>query len=159
MAEFLVHPVGWVRSTRSQPADDRWDEEQAWIELDGDSFSEEALRGLEDFSHIEVLFLMDQVDPSDVERGSRHPRGRTDWPKVGVFAQRAKNRPNRIGATICRILEIQPLRLRLEGLDAVEGTPVLDIKPWMEEFGPRGQVRQPTWSRELMRGYWGWSES
>jgi tRNA (adenine37-N6)-methyltransferase len=89
-----------------------------------------------------------------VNLGARYPRGRKDWPRVGIFAQRAKNRPNRIGVTVCRLVSVSDLSIFVEGLDAVEGTPVLDIKPYMREFGPRGEVRQPAWSTELMSGYW-----
>jgi tRNA (Thr-GGU) A37 N-methylase len=73
---------------------------------------------------------------------------------VGIFAQRGKNRPNRLGATIVRVLGVEGLSERVAGLDAIDGTPVLDLKPYMEEFGPRGPVRQPAWASDLMRSYW-----
>ena len=86
--------------------------------------------------------------------GARHPRNRRDWPLVGIFAQRGKNRPNRLGLTTCRIVAVDGLSVEVEGLDAIDGTPVLDIKPVMAEFLPRGAIRQPAWSRKLMAGYW-----
>jgi tRNA (Thr-GGU) A37 N-methylase len=70
-----------------------------------------------------------------------------------IFAQRASARPNGLGVTRCRLLRIEGLRLTVDGLDALDGTPVLDIKPYLEEFGPRGPVHQPQWTRELMHGY------
>jgi hypothetical protein len=70
------------------------------------------------------------------------------------FAQRAKGRPNRIGVTTCEILDVEGRRIRVRGLDAIDGTPVVDLKPFMAEFAPRGTVRQPEWSHELMRDYW-----
>ena len=73
---------------------------------------------------------------------------------MGIFAQRGKNRPNRIGTTVCRVDRIAGLRIDVTGLDAVDGTPILDVKPWVREFGPRGDVRQPAWMTELMRAYW-----
>lgn len=73
---------------------------------------------------------------------------------MGIFAQRGKNRPNQFGATVGRILKIDGLTIWLEGLDAIDGSPVLDIKPWVKEFGPRGEVKQPEWMSELMKGYW-----
>ena len=94
------------------------------------------------------------VEPDDVHIGSRHPREREDWPLVGIFAQRARARPNRLGQTTCELVEVQGTRIRVRGLDAVDGSPVLDMKPTMEEFLPRGPIRQPPWSRELMEGYW-----
>jgi len=73
---------------------------------------------------------------------------------VDVPAQRSKNRPNQIGTTVCRLAEINGLRVQVTGLDAVIGSPVLDLKPYVREFGPRGQVRQPEWMTEMMRFYW-----
>lgn len=148
-----MEPIGYVEANREQPGDDRWGGEESCIVL-SDRFTPDALRGIEDFSHVEVLFHLDRVDPSNVVVGSRHPRGNRDWPAVGIFAQRAKNRPNRIGSTICGIRRVEGLRLHISELDAVAGTPVLDIKPVMVEFLPRTEVRQPLWSRELMAEYW-----
>jgi tRNA (adenine37-N6)-methyltransferase len=73
---------------------------------------------------------------------------------VGIFAQRAKDRPNRLGVTIVASASREGRILHVTGLDAVDGTPVLDIKPVMAEFLPRGEVRQPAWSHELMAEYW-----
>jgi tRNA-Thr(GGU) m(6)t(6)A37 methyltransferase TsaA len=134
-------------------ADDLWDSESAWIELE-DRFPADALAGLESFSHVEVIFYMDQVAEEKIESAARHPRNNQQWPKVGIFSQRAKNRPNRIGTTICSVEKIEGRRLYVRGLDAVDGSPVLDIKPWVAEFGPRGEVRQPAWISELMEHYW-----
>ena len=117
-------------------------------------FDPEALLGIEEFSHAEILFHFDRVDERKIVRGARHPRNNRDWPLVGIFAQRGKNRPNRIGSTIVRILRREGRSLYVAELDAVDGTPVLDIKPVMQEFLPRETVRQPAWSRELMRQYW-----
>jgi tRNA-Thr(GGU) m(6)t(6)A37 methyltransferase TsaA len=134
--------------------DDEWDKEDVSIELDAGTFSPDALLSLDQFSHVEVLYFFDQVPEFKIERGARHPRGNTEWPLVGIFAQRGKNRPNRLGATIARIEQVNGLTLHVSGLDAVDGTPVLDLKPYMNEFGPRGPIRQPDWASELMRGYW-----
>lgn len=151
---IVMHPIGVVRSTRAAPTDDSWDAETARIELDTDRFGPDALRGLDAFSHVEVVFVFDRVDEAGVQTGARHPRGNTAWPSVGIFAQRGRNRPNRLGVTICRLLRVEGTVLHLAGLDAIEGTPVLDIKPWIAGFGPRGAVREPDWARELMRDYW-----
>ena len=147
-------PIGVVRSTRTGIADDDWDRETVAVHLDAARFTEEAFDGIADFSHVEVIFHMDRVDPSKIETASRHPRNNPDWPKVGIFAQRGKNRPNQIGTTVCRVLRVDGRALHLEGLDAIDGTPVLDIKPWVVEFAPRGEVHQPAWMTTLMGGYW-----
>lgn len=154
MKTVHLAPIGVVRSTRKDVYDDHWDREAVAIELDPTRFTAEALAGITAFSHVEVLFYMDRVDPGRVETAARHPRNNPAWPRVGVFAQRGKNRPNPIGATICRVVGVEGTRLVLHGLDAVDGSPVLDIKPWVQEFGPRGEVSQPAWISELMEGYW-----
>lgn len=138
---------------RTEPIDDDWGDVEADIVL-GDRLTPNATAGLEAFSHVEVVFVFDRVDPGSIHVGARRPRGNRDWPEVGILAQRGKARPNRIGVSVCELVAVDGLRLRVRGLDAVDGSPVLDVKPYMAEFGPRGDVRQPAWSSELMRGYW-----
>jgi len=154
MVGIEMKPVGFVRGGRAAPIDDDWDSVEAEIVLDADRFPPEAVAGLEAFSHIEVIFHFDRADPGGINTGARHPRGNAAWPKVGIFAQRGKDRPNRIGVTVCRILSVAGLTLHVRGLDAIDGTPVLDIKPVMKDFLPRGEIREPEWAAELMRGYW-----
>lgn len=154
MNSIVMNPIGIVRSSRKVVADDHWDREHAYIELDESRFNADALAGLDLFSHVEVIFLMDRVDPAKIESGARFPRNNPDWPKVGIFAQRGKNRPNRIGTTICGVLRLEGRRVHVSGLDAIDGSPVLDLKAWVREFGPRGAVVQPGWMSELMKDYW-----
>lgn len=146
-------PIGTVRGGRVDPIDDDWGGVVSDIVLD-DRFPADALDGLDAFSHLDVVYVFDQVDEAQVTVGARHPRGRADWPAVGIFAQRAKGRPNRIGVTTCEIVAVDGRGVTVRGLDAIDGTPVLDLKPYMVEFAPRTQVRQPAWSHELMRDYW-----
>jgi tRNA-Thr(GGU) m(6)t(6)A37 methyltransferase TsaA len=146
-------PVAVVRGGRVEAIDDDWAAVEATIVLD-DRFPPDALAGLEDFSHLDVVFVFDKVTPEAVTVGARHPRGNTGWPAVGIFAQRAKARPNRIGVTTCDLVAVDGRTLTVRGLDAIDGTPVLDLKPHVVEFGPRGEVREPTWIKELMAGYW-----
>lgn len=154
MRTFSVAAVGHVSCGRKMPVDDAWDSEPAEIILDAGVVGSDALAGIEAFSHVEVIYVFDQVGDGEIVTGARHPRGRSDWPKVGILAQRGKNRPNRIGATICRVVGVEGLRLLVRGLDAIDGTPVLDIKPVMSGFLPRGDVREPSWAREIMAAYW-----
>ncbi len=148
-----MQAIGFVEAARSQAEDDFWGGEEACVTL-SEEFSSEALDGMADFSHVEIVFVFHEVNPSRVVTGSRHPRGNLEWPAVGIFAQRGKNRPNRIGCTICRVVRVEGRKLFVAELDAINGTPVLDIKPVMAEFLPREEVRQPLWSHELMREYW-----
>lgn len=150
---FELEAIGRVEALREQAEDDDWGGSRAWIELDA-RFPADALDGIETFSHVEVLFVFHRVDPGRVVTGARHPRDNPDWPAVGIFAQRGKGRPNRIGSTICRVLGRSGRRLELAELDAIDGTPVLDIKPVMRELLPREPVSQPAWSHELMQRYW-----
>jgi len=131
--EVTLLPIASVVGGRTEPIDDDWGGVEADIVLD-DRFSEDALAGLAE--------------------GARRPRGRDDWPLVGVFAQRNKARPNRLGATTCRLLSVAGRTLHVQGLDAIDGTPVLDIKPHVTGFGARGEVREPAWVHELMQDYW-----
>lgn len=156
MHSISMNPVGVVRNSVRTPQDDVWGGLVSTITLDRDRFTPESLAGLEGFSHVEVLYLFHLVPEAEIQMAARHPRGRTDWPLVGIFAQRGKDRPNRIGSTVCRLLQVraEELCLDVESLDAIDGTPVLDIKPYMSEFAPREPVRQPAWASELMAGYW-----
>lgn len=149
---FGLEPIARVKCSRTEPEDDGWDDETSAIEL-LPPFDERSLAGLGEFSHCLVVFLFHEAT-WDGTRVSRRPRGNPDWPEVGIFAQRAKDRPNRLGVTVCRILGVEGSSIRVEGLDAIDGTPVVDIKPWMSEFGTRGEVRQPRWATELMQDYW-----
>lgn len=151
---YMVDAIGHVRGGRSEPTDDDWGNNFSLIELDTYHFRANAFAGLEGFSHVDVIFLFDRVPLDRIEKGARHPRGRADWPLTGIFAQRGKNRPNRLGITTCKIAAIEQTRLHVVGLDAIDGTPVLDIKPVMREFLPREEVRQPPWVAELMVDYW-----
>jgi tRNA (adenine37-N6)-methyltransferase len=154
MSIFSVQAIGFVRSPRTEPIDDDWEAVVSRVELDCTQVTADSLRGLEEFSHVEIVYLFERVAPGSFELGARRPRNNPDWPEVGVFAQRNKRRPNRIGIGTCELLSAAGLELTVRGLDAIDGTPVLDIKPYMAEFAPRGLVRQPAWSHELMCGYW-----
>jgi tRNA-Thr(GGU) m(6)t(6)A37 methyltransferase TsaA len=151
--EFTVRPIGFVHSAIKSLADDCWAGLVCEIELDAQQFAPESTRGLDEFSHVEIVFLFDRVAPDKIFTRSRHPRDRADWPVVGIFAQRAKDRPNRIGITTCKIERVDGLHIFVRELDAIDGSPVLDIKPHVVEFGPRETVRQAPWSKELMSGY------
>lgn len=148
-----IQSIGEVSAIRPHAEDDFWGGEESCITL-SNQFGPEALLGLSEFSHIEVIFLFHEVDSEKIVFGARHPRNNLDWPKVGIFAQRGKNRPNRIGSTICRLIRVNGIQLFISELDAINGTPIIDIKPVLSEFLPRQEVRQPDWSHEIMNEYW-----
>jgi tRNA-Thr(GGU) m(6)t(6)A37 methyltransferase TsaA len=148
-----MEPIGWVRGGRAEAEDDFWGGTESRIEFSS-AIPPEAFDGIEDFSHVEIVFVFDRVDPAKIVVGARHPRNNSDWPLVGIFAQRGKNRPNRIGCSIVKVLGREGRTLYVSELDATEGTPVLDIKPVLSEYLPREPIAQPEWSREIMRAYW-----
>ncbi|MBS1792054.1 MAG: SAM-dependent methyltransferase [Acidobacteria bacterium] len=148
-----LKPIGVVNNSRLVPEDDDWAKIVSEIVI-AEDLGEDSLREIESFSHIEVIYSFHLVNDEKIETGARHPRNNTTWPKVGIFAQRGKNRPNRLGATIAKLIRREGRSLFVAGLDAIDGTPVLDIKPVMREFLPQGEIKQPDWSVELMQNYW-----
>jgi tRNA-Thr(GGU) m(6)t(6)A37 methyltransferase TsaA len=146
-------PIATVQSPRATHRDDYWRDVSAIITLDP-SLDAAAFQGIEAFSHLEVIFFMDRVEPEGITTGARRPRNNPDWPLVGIFAQRARSRPNRLGLSRCRLLRVEGRRLHVADLDALDGTPILDIKPLMVECLPGDPIRQPEWSGELMADYY-----
>jgi tRNA-Thr(GGU) m(6)t(6)A37 methyltransferase TsaA len=150
---ITIEPIGVVRNSRGDAVDDFWGGVVSEIVLN-DGLGADALDGIEAFSHAEIIFYFHLVEDAKIVSGARHPRNNPEWPAVGILAQRGKNRPNRLGLTTVRIVERKGGSLFVADLDAIDGTPVLDIKPVMREFLPREPVRQPAWAAELMADYW-----
>jgi len=154
MQKIVLGAIGRVSSPVTKNRDENWGTVVAEIRLDDSRFEPACVSGLEEFSHVEVVFVFDQLSENEIETATRHPRENPRWPKVGIFAQRGRKRPNRLGATICELVSIEGLAIRVRGLDAFDGSPVVDLKPVMREFLPDpGSLRQPQWSRELMSTY------
>ena len=154
MTEFPLRPVATVLGGRTEIYEDNWADVAAIIKLDADQFEPDALTGVSEYSHLEVVFYFDQLDPARIQTGLRHPRNNPGWPLVGVFAHRGPYRPNRLGISRCRLDRVDGLELHVRGLDAIDGTPVLDIKPYTAEFTPTEPTHQPRWATELMRDYY-----
>jgi tRNA-Thr(GGU) m(6)t(6)A37 methyltransferase TsaA len=112
-----------------------------------------AFNGIEEFSHLEIVFHFNKADKSKAVFFG-HPRGNKNWPEVGIYAQRKRDRPNAIGITIVELVKREGNKIWVKYLDAIDGTPIIDIKPVMKEFLPAGEIRQPKWSSELMKDYW-----
>jgi len=146
-----VKPIAVIKNNRTAAIDDNWSHVESIIELQQD-VPESCLDGIEEFSHLEIIYYFHKSTKTFI--GSEHPRENPAFPKVGIFAQRKKDRPNHIGATIVELAGRQGRTLTVKNLDALDGTPVLDIKPVFREFLPRGEIRQPEWSRILMKNYW-----
>jgi len=150
--EFAVRPVAVVRNSRTEAIDDQWNSITSTIEL-LDDVPAASITGLETFSHMEILFLADRASDVPPAPWSRRPRGNPDWPEVGIFAQRNKDRPNRLLSSIATIVAVGERTVTVTGLDAIDGTPVLDIKPVFSWSGPQGPLVTPEWSDELGEHY------
>src|SRR5690242_17999625 len=116
--QISLTPVGFVRGGRTEATDDHWDREVCEIELDETRFDASALAALDSFSHVEVVYHFHLVDEHAVVAGARHPRERADWPLVGIFAQRGRVRPNRLGVSVCALVAVEGTKVTVRGLDA-----------------------------------------
>ena len=150
--EITLKPIGIVHSERKDLVDDNWNNVNSWIELN-DEIPAESISGLDSFSHIEVFFYFHKVDKSTIITAAGPPRGNENWPKVGIFSQRRKARPNLIGATIVKLLKVDGNKIFVKSLDAIDGTPIIDIKPVFKQYLPIDDVYQPEWVDELMGEY------
>lgn len=154
MDQIILRSIGHVSCPRDEAKDDFWGNVISTIKLDPSQLRAEATLGLTEFSHIDVIFYLDRVPDEKILKNAGHPRGNPDWPLVGILAQRKKERPNKIGISVCELLEVNGLELKVRALDAIDGTPILDIKPHIKEFVPSPEhVRQPRWATELMKDY------
>ncbi|MBS1914235.1 MAG: tRNA (N6-threonylcarbamoyladenosine(37)-N6)-methyltransferase TrmO [Bacteroidetes bacterium] len=146
-----MQTIGYVHSPVALETDEGWGNAVAEIHLYDDLAA--GLHGLTDFSHAVIVFLMHHASFDPARHLLRAPRDRNDMPRTGIFAQRAKHRPNPIGITTVPILGIAPGVLRVRGLDAIDGTPVLDIKPYVPAFDAVENPTVPEWMDRLMHGY------
>lgn len=152
MATIMMTSIGQVKNSVTAPADSGWGEIESRIVLDPDWRG--ALDGLQQFSHAQVLTYLHKVPEQEpVVASQRRPRNRPDMPLLGVFAQRARVRPNPIGLTTCEIVRVTESELTVRGLDAIDGTPVLDIKPYVPAFDRVESPSVPEWVDRLFDGY------
>ncbi len=147
---MLCEPIGFVRAPVKEGVDEDWGSVVSEIVID-QSYAK-GLMGLRDFSHVLVVFHMHKSTFDLATDLVRRPQGRADMPIVGIFAQRAKHRPNPVGVTATELLGVEGNILRVRGLDAIDGTPVLDIKPYFPAYDRR-EAKTPPWVEELMKGY------
>ena len=149
----MFEPIGSVRNGAREKVDFGWGDVTSQIALREDL--REGLQGLEAFSHALIICHLNEAVFGPAEHLLCRSRGRDDMPLTGVFARRAKDRPNPIGVTAVKILAVEIERgvLTVQGLDAIDGTPVLDIKPYFPAFDCRVDASVPPYVDELMRDY------
>jgi tRNA (adenine37-N6)-methyltransferase len=150
--EINCKPLAWVKNNRQKPLDDNWGNIISEIILD-ESMPDNVLHHIDEFSHLEIIYFFNQVAEKNIVYSGR-PRGNPDYPEMGIFAQRKKDRPNRIGLCTVELLWHQGRSIGVKRLDAIDGTPVLDIKPVLNEFRIKTASRQPDWISDLMKSYW-----
>lgn len=146
-----IRPIGYVANGERGPRHGGWGDVVSRLVLR--PALARALDGVEEFSHLLVLFWLDRVTRGERARLRVHPRDRLDLPEVGVFATRTQFRPNPIGATVVELLAHEGTTLVVRGLDALDGTPIVDIKPWSPAFGPQAGVRTPEWWQQFERSF------
>jgi len=150
--DILIKPVAFVKNSRKNLSDDFWGDIVSEIVLD-DSIPGESLNGIEDFSHVEIIFFFHEAG-SKVNY-ARHPRGDKNLPVTGIFAQRAKDRPNRLGLTMARLIKKEGRTLFVDHFDGIDGTPVIDIKAVMKTFlVDKNEVTEPKWVGDMLKDYW-----
>jgi tRNA-Thr(GGU) m(6)t(6)A37 methyltransferase TsaA len=144
--ELTLKPIGWVIYGPDCPPQEGWEEREAIVEVEPDWA--EALDGIEGFSHIWLLWWLDRRDePPETLRV--HPEGRPEMPLVGIFATRSPRRPNPLAMTAVELLGREDRRLRVRGLDACQGTPILDIKPYLRRGDQIPAATMPAWLQQL----------
>ncbi len=141
--DITLRAIGVVASPITDSGFTEWADVVSEIRLDDALVP--GLRGLRDYSHIVVVFHLHQVQFDRATDLVRHPRDRTDWPLTGVFATRTQYRPNPLGITTVRLIDIAGNVLKVQGLDALDGTAVLDIKPYMPDVALTQSAVAPQW--------------
>ncbi|MGQ9469962.1 MAG: tRNA (N6-threonylcarbamoyladenosine(37)-N6)-methyltransferase TrmO [Nitrososphaerales archaeon] len=126
--EISLKPIGYVRTDADEDTIKK-DRESVLSEIIVSEELTEALDGIEEFSHLFIIFYMHKAFTEQLSL-KVHPRGRLDLPLVGVFATRSPYRPNPIGLTLVKLIERDGNKIKVRGLDAIDGTPVIDIKPY-----------------------------
>lgn len=148
---ITLHEIGIVINEINHTKDTHWGGYQSTIKIHAEY--REGLKGLDEFSHINVIYYLDKASFHSERDLIRRPKGREDMPKVGIFSQRAKNRPNTLGITSVKLLKVQHDTIYVDGLDAINGTPVLDIKPYYPQYDCKLDAKVPEWVQRMMEDY------
>jgi len=147
-----LEPIAIVKNSRTDTTDDFWGNVISEIVL-LDHIPTEAFENIEHFSHLEIIFYFDKVDKSKIVYSGR-PRGNPDYPVMGIFSQRKKDRPNQLGLCTVELIGHHGRSIKVKYLDAIDGTPILDIKPVFKEFELKTEIKQASWVNDLMKYYW-----
>ncbi len=145
MDQIKAMPIGFVKTklTKSMLKKRQYNSEIIIF-----SKFEHGLKGIEEFSHLNVVFWMNRIHERERKDLKARPRGRSDMPLVGVFATRSPHRPNPIGLTLVELVKRKRNILTVKGLDAINGTPILDLKPY-DSWDSAEKIRVPNWWKQL----------
>ncbi|MEU7028874.1 SAM-dependent methyltransferase [Streptomyces sp. NPDC046275] len=149
-----IEVIATVVGGHTEVQDDYQAGVQSIIRLN-ERFPLETLRGIEEFSHLLVVWRFHLASPQEVQLHARSPRNNPRWPATGTFVHRNHRRPNQLAVSFPRLLEVHGRDLIVTDLDAVDGTPIIDLAPYFQEMGPRGLIREPSWPSEMLGDhYW-----
>ncbi|SEM82460.1 tRNA-Thr(GGU) m(6)t(6)A37 methyltransferase TsaA [Syntrophus gentianae] len=151
MIKIQLKPVGFISSPVTEQADEKWGGVISRVLLQPEYIG--ALSGLEDFSHAMIITYLHQAKYEKEKHLQRRPRDLDSMPKIGIFSQRAKDRPNPIGVTTVKIITVKDDYIEVQGLDAINGTPILDIKPYYPHYDKVDAPKTPEWVDKLMEKY------
>lgn len=143
--------IGFVECAVKEGVDYNWGKVTSRITINREL--QPGLLGLEKFSHIIIVYHLNKSMFELSKHLVRRPQGRDDMPNVGIFSQRAKDRPNGIGITSVKLLSVNKNIITVQGLDAIDKTPILDIKPYYPKYDLQGCVTVPEWVNLLMADY------
>jgi tRNA (adenine37-N6)-methyltransferase len=149
---ILLEPIAIVKNSRTTAADDFWGNVISEIVL-LEHIPIDAFDNIEQFSHLEIIYYFDKVDKDKIVYSGRL-RGNPDYPVMGIFSQRKKDRPNQLGLCTVELIEHHERSIKVKYLDAIDGSPVLDIKPVFREFELKTEIKQASWVNDLMKYYW-----
>ena len=143
MKPVMIQPIGYVKNNLGRRSYNEWRDTESEIIISEEY--QDALIRLDDFSHIEVIFYLHEMDREF--RTRIHPTGNPEYPLMGAFATRTPNRPSKIALTTCKLLGVEGNILRVRGLDAIDGSPVLDIKPYSGKHVE--DLKVPQWIQDI----------
>ena len=150
--DFNFKVVATVNNVRPNIEDDFWENIVSEITLEKD-IPTETIKNIGQFSHLEIIFYFHLIDQYNFTNCG-YPRGNSKYPEMGIFAQRKKERINQLGLSTVELIEVRERTLVVKYLDAVDGSPVIDIKPVFKQFLPKSKLIQPDWVSEITENYW-----
>ncbi len=140
-----IKPLGKAKNSVVKPMLPGWKNVVSEIVID--KKYAKGLDGTEDYSHIMVVYWMDKEKECHLKH---HPQARSDVPYVGIFACRCPQRPNRIAISTVELVGRKDNVLKVKGLDIVNGTPILDIKPYTPAYDRVVKAKVPNWVNRLV---------